>query len=145
VRSGAIGALFTVSSAFGFGALAGFVACQLGRTLAQSHNRAASERLTVDRHSYELLIKELVAGNPLVGELIERAMPKWGIPEKHALLNANGPTIETFFDILSSDPMILKTDCIVLSDASRELISMGLTLENDPYELLAVYRRAGIR
>lgn len=61
VRSGTIGALFTVSSAFGFGALAGFVACQLGRALAQAHNRAASERLTVDRHSYDLLVKELVA------------------------------------------------------------------------------------
>lgn len=145
VRSGSIGALFTVSSAFGFGALAGFVACQLGRTLAQSHNRAASERLTVDRHSYELLIRELVAGNPLVGELIERAMPKWGVPEKHALLNANGPTIEASFDILSSDSMILRTDCRVLSDAPCELISVGLALENDPDELLTVYRRAGMR
>jgi hypothetical protein len=145
VRSGAIGALFTVSSAFGFGALAGFVACQLGRTLALSHNRAASERLTVDRHSYELLIKELVAGNPLVGELIERAKPKWGVPEKHALLNTNAPAVETFFDILSSDTMTLKTDIRVLSDAPRELSSMGLRLENDPDELFAIYRHAGLR
>jgi hypothetical protein len=145
VRSGSIGALFTVSSAFGFGALAGFVACQLGRTLAQSHNRAASERLTVDRHSYELLIKELVTGNPLVGELIERAMPNWGVPEKHALLNANAPTIDASFDILSSDPMILKTVPRVLSDAPRELSSIGLRIENDPDELLTIYRRAGLR
>ena len=145
VRSGAIGALFTVSSAFGFGALAGFVACQLGRTLAQSHNRAASERLTVDRHSYELLIKELVAGNPLVGELVERAMPNWGIPEKHALLNANAATIETCFDILSSDAVILETNLSVLSDATRELSSTKLKIENDPGELLAIYRRAGLR
>lgn len=145
VRSGAIGALFTVSSAFGFGALAGFVACQLGRTLAQSHNRAASERLTVDRHSYELLIKELVAGNPLVGELILRAMPNWGVPENHALLNANAPTIQAFVDILSSDTMILKTDLRVLSDAPRELSSIGLRIENDPDELLVIYRRAGLR
>jgi len=145
VRSGTIGALFTVSSAFGFGALAGFVACQLGRTLAQSHNRAASERLTVDRHSYELLIKELVAGNPLVGELIERALPKWGLPEKHALLNAHAPTIEASFDILSSDSMILKTDPRVLSDDPCELRSTGLRIENDPDELLTIYRRAGLR
>lgn len=145
VRSGTIGALFTVSSAFGFGALAGFVACQLGRTLAQSHNRAAGERLTVDRHSYELLIKELVAGNPLVAELIESTKPKWGIPEKHALLNTNAPTIEAFLDILSSEPMILKTDITVLSDAPRELSVMGLTLENDPVELLAIYRSALLR
>ncbi|MBP9058962.1 MAG: hypothetical protein KBF98_01445 [Rhodoferax sp.] len=145
VRSGSIGALFAVSSAFGFGALAGFVACQLGRTLAQSHNRAASERLTVDRNSYELLIKELVAGNPLVGELIERAMPNWGVPEKHALLNANAPTIDASFDILSSAPMILKTAPRVLSDAPRELSSIGLRIENDPDELLTIYRRAGLR
>ncbi len=145
VRSGAIGALFTVSSAFGFGALAGFVACQLGKTLAQAHNRAASERLTVDRHSYDLLIKELVAGNPLVGELIERARPTWGIAEKHALLNANAPTIDASFAILSSDPMILKTAPRVLSDAPRELSSIGLRIENDPDELLTIYRRAGLR
>lgn len=145
VRSGAIGALFTVSSAFGFGALAGFVACQLGRTLAQAHNRAASERLTVDRHSYELLIKELIAGNPLVGELIERATPKWGVPEQHILLKSNAPTIDTPFYNLPSDPILLKTDFRILNDTPSELRSTGLILDNDPDELAAVYRRAGFR
>ncbi len=144
VRSGTIGALFTVSSAFGFGALAGFVACQLGKTLAQTHNSAASERLTVDRHSYDLLVKELVAGNALVGELIERALPKWGIPETHALLNTKRAEIQLPFDILSSGTITLKTDSKILNDDPCKLRSMSLTLENDSDALLAIYRRAGM-
>ena len=145
LRSGSIGALFAVSTAFGFGAITGFAACQLGRALAQSHNLAASQRLTVDRHSYQLLVNELVAGNPLVAELLEKAMPQWSLQEAQPLQATTALTIKDSFATLSTTAMTLNAKPLILNDASWSLSVAGLTLGNEPDELHAIYRQAGLR
>ena len=145
LRSGSIGALFAVSTAFGFGAITGFAACQLGRALAQSHNLAASQRLTVDRHSYQLLVNELVAGNPLVAELLEKAMPQWSLQEAQPLQATTALTIKDSFATLSTTAITLNAKPIILNDVSWSLSAAGLTLGNEPDELHAIYRQAGLR
>lgn len=142
VRSGTIGALFTVSTAFGFGALAGLVVCQLGRTLAQKHNREAGARLSVDRHSYDLLVKELIAGNPQVPDLLERTRPRWLLPESPTLLDSNPFTLPDSVNTLPSDVITLDSKPHVLSEQVDHLFASVLILPDDPIELAAIYKRA---
>lgn len=145
VRSGVVGALFTVSSAFGFGALCGFLACQLGETLAQAHNRSANEILAVDRHSYELLLKELIAGNPFVGYLLEIAKPKWALGHAPALLNIRAPALQLPLEGPFSCPSLLNKEPFILNDEPTLLRSGALLIGSDPEELGEIFRRASER
>lgn len=72
IRSGAMGALYKVSAAFGYGALAGLLVCRLACALARKHNREEQALLSVDEHSCQLLIRELCSGNTDVLELLKR-------------------------------------------------------------------------
>ncbi|MBC2596469.1 hypothetical protein H5P28_19545 [Ruficoccus amylovorans] len=64
LRSGVVGGLFSVSAAFGFGAIGGLLACLAGRALARRHQMAADRLLTVDATSLGLLLEELEQGSP---------------------------------------------------------------------------------
>ena len=70
-RSGSVGALYSVSSAFGFAAVAGFMAIRLGRNLAQVHNAKADRRLTVDENALRNLIETLTSGNPQIANMLD--------------------------------------------------------------------------
>ncbi|MBC2594620.1 hypothetical protein H5P28_10150, partial [Ruficoccus amylovorans] len=64
LRSGVVGGLFSVSAAFGFGAIGGLLACLAGRALARRHQMAADRLLMVDATSLGLLLEELEQGSP---------------------------------------------------------------------------------
>ena len=139
-RSGTIGALFSVSSAFGFGALAGFVACRLGSALAQHHNASAQARLTVDEESYRLLVEALCAGNLRVRDLLDRTAPRLAMPDRVPVVNQrdlkiddNAKTLSTKAKSLGSRARILATDAPIIN-------SGWLALPDDPVELSAIYR-----
>ncbi|MBV5330015.1 MAG: hypothetical protein JZU65_20710 [Chlorobium sp.] len=114
IRSGAVGALFSISPAFGFGALAGFSAYRLGCGLAEIHNGSQEGCLSIDRQSYILLVEEICKGNPNVKCLLERALPCLVIQEQ---VN-NLPTRRR---ILSESCKILSADFVMLHDKSPTL------------------------
>jgi hypothetical protein len=58
-RSGVVAALFKVSMAFGFGALAAMAAVRIGQSLADQQNVEAAGRMTVGAQSYRLLVETL--------------------------------------------------------------------------------------
>jgi hypothetical protein len=140
VRSGTIGALFTVSTAFGFGALAGFMSFQLGKSLAQIHNRASGERLKIDKHSYELLVKELMAGNPQVKDLLEETTPKWLLPEISSIINTTSTLLSNDAFAFQNNPFTLDSKTPVLNDTSRSLNTTRLILRDDPVDLFSIYK-----
>jgi len=142
LRSGAMGGLYSVSSAFGFGALAGFVVCRLASALAKKHNALSQGRLTVDEHSYQLLVKELCAGNVEVEALLNRAEPKWiGAQSenfsslKQTTFSANAKALQSSVNTLDSRPRIL-------CDDRKEILAVTLTLPDDPSWLSSVYKSA---
>jgi hypothetical protein len=142
VRSGTIGALFTASTAFGFGALAGFMAFQLGKSLAENHNRAASERLTVDKHSYDLLVRELIAGNTQIRDILEQSVAKWLLPQ--AVSNFQETPTTLFSSPIELRTGSVKLDCrpLILDDFRSSLNTAGVSLPDDPIELEAIYKQA---
>jgi len=142
VRSGTIGVLFTVSTAFGFGAIAGFMTYQVGKSLAQAHNRSAGERLKVDKHSYDLLIRELIAGNTHVSDLLEKAEPKWLLPEDTAILESNTKLLEYKALELNSEVITLNSKLKILIDAAQNLCITSFKLSDEPRDLLEIYKSA---
>lgn len=75
VRSGVVGALFSVSPAFGFGAFAGLLVCRSGSVLAERQNQSLAARLTVDRVALAELYAALVTSDPEVMSVLERTAP----------------------------------------------------------------------
>ncbi len=142
VRSGTIGALFTVSTAFGFGAIAGFMTYQLGKSLAQVHNRASGERLKIDKHSYELLVKELMTGNPYVKDLLEKATPQWLLPEANSMLEKTSFLLSDKSLIFQNNPITLDSRSGILNDSSRIFKTTRLILRDDSVYLDSIYRTA---
>jgi hypothetical protein len=142
VRSGTIGALFAMSTAFGFGAMAGFVSMQLGKSLAQAQNRAIGQTLKVDKHSYDLLLKEIISGNPNVSKLLENSKPKWIFPEDTTDLRSNTFSF-TGKDIdFNKGISYLDSSTPVLKDQCNQLEGLVTTLPSDPVELMRIYESA---
>lgn len=141
-RSGTIGALHSVSSAFGFGALAGFVVCRLASALAKQHNVSAQDRLTVDESSYQLLVKELSAGNVQVREILNRTAPKWIKSDPQPFSGLNVFTLPDSAKHLSTSTSTLDCRSRVLRSSSKDIQTGCLTLVADPHELLSIYRNA---
>lgn len=75
VRSGIIGGMYAVSSAFGFGTLLGFAAYRLGAELAKQHNAELNACLTISPENYQLLVDELCRGNIAVTKILYDAIP----------------------------------------------------------------------
>ena len=64
LKSGTVGAFFSISAAFGFGAISGLLAITAGRHLAKRQCESASILLKVDRCSLNFLIEEITSGSP---------------------------------------------------------------------------------
>lgn len=107
IRSGAVGAFYSLSSAFGYGALAGFVSFKLGRTLAKAHNSSIRVRLKIDENAYHQLLDEMCKGNIHLAGFLARA-------EASISLVDNAPTLSTQPDILDDNIQILPDNFHVL-------------------------------
>ena len=142
IRSGTIGALFAVSPAFGFGALAGFVSYGMGSKLASLHNSESQALLKVDNNSYRLLLEELCAGNTDLTEFLNCSEPyivladaAFTLPTESLLLSTNTLTLSDQF-------LVLATDVNLLSESNSQLDSDVKILPDDSPILSDWYRNA---
>ncbi|MCC8166660.1 MAG: hypothetical protein LIQ31_11050 [Planctomycetes bacterium] len=69
-KSGAIGALFTISAGCGFGVILGFAAFSYGKALASGTTTA---RIHVSQESLEMLLQEIVQADPDIPRIIATA------------------------------------------------------------------------
>lgn len=109
IRSGVVGALFAVSPAFGFGALAGFVVHGIGGTLAVMHDANSQAVLKVDEAGYRMLIDELCRGNTHLHAFLDRARPRLSFTDDPPLLPSHGM-------VLFQGPRSLLDEQVLLSE-----------------------------
>ncbi|GAB6194371.1 hypothetical protein [Desulfocastanea catecholica] len=128
IRSGTVGALFSLSPAFGFGALAGFSAFRLGCHLAEIHNDSLKGCFSIDRQSYNLLVEEICKGNPNVKGVMEHALPRLVLREQIANLHVQSNILPEsckilpgFFSLLKDKPCVLRTEVSPLRVDARVL------------------------
>jgi len=142
IRSGVVGALYSMSPAFGFGALAGFTAFRLGSGLAETHNDLMSGCFSIDRKSYSLLVEEICKGNPDVKKLLNYALPRFVLQEHANNLAMQTKVLSGNCKILPDDFVILKENGSVLKDDIPQLRNDGTVLPDDPRNLEKLYREA---
>ena len=114
VRSGTVGAFFSFSPAFGFGALAGFVAFKLGKELAKNHNSLVKVLLKIDENSYSKLLDEMCIGNICLTEFLDRA-------ETRITLVDITSTLSTQLDMLDDQTQMLPENLNFLDSNVKEL------------------------
>ncbi len=114
LRGGAVGSFLTLSPAFGYGVLAGFVSFKLGRSLAKKHNLSMRGLLNVDANAFNQLINEMCLGNIHLAEFIDRA-------ETRIILVDNAST-------LSTQPFVFEDISQILPDSEHSLDSNESTL-----------------
>lgn len=141
IRSGTIGALYSVSTAFGYGALAGFVVCRLASALAKHHNAQAEGRLAVDPHAYRLLVETLCSGSTDIKELLTAAAPRWLLADGQSLPD-KPRTLSSVTKPLTATVRKLDDRSVTLSTESRAIPDQAVTLPDDPRGLSDVYRSA---
>lgn len=141
IRSGVIGALYSVSAAFGYGALAGFVVCRLGHALAGRHNALAQNRLSVDPHSYRLLVETLISGKTEISEFLVATKPNW-LAIDRPKLPGTAPGLPSSARPLTGSGSILNDDFITLPDKARTIPSKTFRLPEEPNGLFNLYRSA---
>lgn len=141
IRSGTIGALYSVSTAFGYGALAGFVVCRLASALAKHHNAQVGDRLTVDPHTYRLLVETLCSGNTGIEELLAAAAPRW-LPANGQPLSDKPCSLLSEAKPLSAAARKLEDRAVTLSTGTRAISDQTITLPDDPNGLSDIYRSA---
>lgn len=149
IRSGTIGALFTLSPAFGFGALAGFVSYGMGRKLAAINNTEKHALLTIDDNAYRLLLEELCNGNVDLNEFLNHAEPHILLSEAASTLQyecipleSNIKTLPDQAFSLDFETKNLSDSCITLNDTSRNSEPTRLILRDDPVDLFSIYKLA---
>lgn len=141
IRSGTIGALYSVSTAFGYGALAGFVVCRLASALAKHHNAQTQGRLAVDVHTYELLVDTLCSGNPDIKSLLVATEPRW-LPTDGQVLPDKTRSLPSAAKPLPETVRTVEGRPVTLSTEARRISDQTITLPDDPKKLSDVYRSA---
>lgn len=142
VRGGTVGALFSVSSAFGFGALAGFVSYRLGAALAEKHNHSAQSRLSIDENSYRMLVDEICAGSIDVKELLLKAEPRWIGNDIDLLHGGQGKLLMCGENELPARAIQLNAQPRYLRGNTVDLNSKARVLTTEPVQLTSIYKRA---
>jgi len=143
IRSGAMGSLYSVSSAFGFGALAGFVAYRLSSELAKHQNDLSNAQFSVDQHSFDLLIQEICNGNTTIKDFIDSLSLGVILPNSPVNLDIDSTDIQIKNShILSTQPSILDTAPRKLIAEPKNLDITSIILPDDPKDLLHIYQQA---
>lgn len=141
ILSGAVGALYSVSSAFGFGAFAGFTVCRLTAALADHQHQLSLARLTVDRKAYQDLVEALKAGDPAVCHILQRTAPLLlreaclPLPDESTLPASSSEPLRSDGRMLLDTPASLQTETFNLQ-------TLPLMLQEDPEMLETAYRDA---
>jgi hypothetical protein len=141
IRSGTIGALFSVSTAFGYGALAGFTVCRLARALAKQHNTLSQERLSVDPQAYRLLVETLCSGRSDIKEILAATAPTRLRTDELVLPNTPR-TLPHTVKALPTNMRTLDAQAVTLAPPAYALSGRFITLPDEPKGLSDIYRSA---
>lgn len=141
IRSGTIGALYSVSMAFGYGALAGFVVCRLAHALAKHHNTQSQNRLSVDAHAYQLLVETLCSGGTELKGLLAATAPRW-LSSKNQALADTPRTLPSTIKSIPTGVRTLNAAAGTLASNVQILPDRSIILPDDPKELSDIYRSA---
>lgn len=114
LRSGVVGSLFSVSAAFGFGALSGLLSIAAGRALARHHLEAADVLLSADRRSLELFIEEVARGSHDFPEFLR------SVESRLSSLDVRCGSCDPV-RVLRHASSVLQEDCCFLADQYRML------------------------
>lgn len=140
IRGGAVGALFSLSPAFGYGALAGFISYKLGGALANVHNKSIRAVLTIDDDAYELLLAELCKGNVHLTEFLDRAETRITLTDSATTLSTECTHLGADAQILTDKFLRLDADVKTLPESRLRLSSNAQTLPDDSPILADWYR-----
>jgi hypothetical protein len=139
IRSGTIGAMYSVSTAFGYGALAGFVVCRLANALASHHNNQSQNRLSVNPKAHKLLIETLRSGSTDIDKILTETKPHWLAPEgtsRHSItrkLPSSAKSMHSAARLLNEKPLVAPNN-------ARTINSKSLMLPSEPHGLAEIYR-----
>ena len=86
LRGASLGALFSVETMFGVGALFGFAAIHLGKALAESSTARKQALLGINREGFELLLRTFEKGNPGFRKFWKEAQPRMTLLDEPKLL-----------------------------------------------------------
>jgi hypothetical protein len=141
-RSGVIGALYSVSTGFGFAALAGLAACRLGGMLAEKHNQETRDRLAIDGHTYRML-RDVLLVDSSTTRLTCAALSGAALDPTPQAISAQPPLLDIDWNELKSEAMVLESACETQIAASASVLDQkALSLPSDPDELEGHYRAA---
>lgn len=140
IRSGTVGALYTLSPAFGYGALSGLAAYRLGSGLAKKHNESMHKCFSLNEEAYRLLVEEICNGNVPVRALVESASPRLKLLETPPTLSQLPLTFRVDPKMLSENSLILGSNSKMLQDNPAIMASVINRLPDDPPLLADWYR-----
>jgi hypothetical protein len=140
IRSGAIGAFFALSPAFGFGALSGFTAYRLGSILAKQQEELMRDCLSLDEQTYRLLWDEICQGNLPVQKLLDCTVLRHSLFDSAPVLPNKIDFLSDEFVKLSSKCQTLRTNASMLGVNIATLQTKPTVLSDDPSSLIKWYR-----
>lgn len=139
LRSGAIGAFFSLSPVFGYGALAGFVAYKLGGKLAAIHNSSQRVLLNINQESIDQLLDEMCRGNIHLANFIDRAEINVSLADNSVVLPTQVEALVDIIQLLSERVPTLDSHISVFPERNIELMSRSRTLQDDSPVLVDWY------
>lgn len=141
IRSGAVGAFFSLSPVFGYGALAGFVAYKLGGKLAKMHNTSLRVLLKIDENAYDQLLEEMCRGNIHLGEFLSRAEINIALVDNSVVLPNQSDLLDDTPPMLRESTPLLDSNVNTLSGRNENIVVRLRTLPDDSRILSDWYRK----
>jgi len=141
VRAGAVGAFFSLSPAFGYGALAGIAAFQLGKSLAKIHNYSMRVLYDIDEHVYHQLLYEMCQGNIHLSEFLDRAVPRITLVDNNLTFQTQSRVLDDKIEAFPEKTHTLNSNLTPLSEKYAQLIASQRTLPEDSLILSGWYQR----
>lgn len=142
IRGGAVSAFHSLSPAFGYGALAGFIAYKLGRRLAEMHNESTRVLMSIDENAYQQLLDELCNGNIHLKDFLERAELHITLADTSVTLTTESMLLYSSIPVLSDQFQQLNSNALIFSESIPLLKSNAITLPDDSPILSDWYRTA---
>jgi hypothetical protein len=140
VRSGVVGAFFSLSPMFGFGAMAGFVSFKLGRALAEKHNASMNGLLKIDENAYNLLLDEMCKGNVHLADFLDRSEYRITFLDATSTLPTQSDILKDKIQILPDSLNSLDSDSCCFREKSKHLKMDLKTLPDERLVLSDRYR-----
>ncbi|MDD2337883.1 MAG: hypothetical protein PHD01_15075 [Geobacteraceae bacterium] len=140
LRAGAVGAFFSLSPVFGYGALAGFVAYKLGEKLAKMHNSTLRVLLRIDENAYDQLLEEMCRGNIHLGEFLNCAEIGISLVDTSVVLTTQSDVLDDETSILPESMPLLDSDARTIPGKTEYFAVRLRTLPDDSQVLSDWYR-----